>query len=640
MRVSSLSMVAILGLAFGLAGCSSDDESKSVESAGPAKPYVPKTPFNDTTRDRESEGQSGGWSVVGGGSSTNDTDWKDLCVPIHLSTIVVTDDDVLGEPPFVLFAPDVAPNTSGPAPERLMLMLHNFENGDFDLASEVNSAPDACEQCVFAIMDKNAEGLPNTFFFQHSGAVHIGTESDIENRLIKATIEDAFLVQYTRTATGIVPSSGRCWKIESETITVLPVVDWTCHPADFSNGYCDCDCGVWDPDCDSPGLEIGGCVEGQTCEKDENDLPYCDGVPSVPTEWTCDEEKYADGESCDCNCGVWDPDCADGALQKTGCNPGFLCKNDEPDCVPVSWTCSAAYYGDAICQCDCGAWDDEDCESETPVWGHGCDSGQVCVSPGVCAGTPDAWACLPEKFDDATECNCGCGAWDPDCDGDLPNDCGAGGLICSSETLKCVPEVWTCDDEDFGDGTCGCGCGSWDSDCTTANPGKCVELGERCSVANDVCIPEDWVCDDADYEDGEICNCGCGAPDPDCDGMLDDDCSVGSACSLDTYECIPEHWSCEPEKYGNGNCDCGCGIPDPECTATNPGNCDPGERCSVAENACIPEDWSCGDEKYEDGTCECKCTVWDPDCDDTPNEPSDCETGETCADNGGGPVCE
>merc|ERR1719433_2171955 len=29
----------------------------------------------------------------------------------------------------------------------------------------------------------------------------------------------------------------------------------------------------------------------------------------LPPGWTCSEAKYADGELCDCDCGIWDPDC-------------------------------------------------------------------------------------------------------------------------------------------------------------------------------------------------------------------------------------------------------------------------------------------------------------------------------------------
>jgi hypothetical protein len=49
------------------------------------------------------------------------------------------------------------------------------------------------------------------------------------------------------------------------------------------------------------------------CERAEwDDCPQdCDDrrAPNVPNAWVCEEQWYADGETCDCACGVPDPDC-------------------------------------------------------------------------------------------------------------------------------------------------------------------------------------------------------------------------------------------------------------------------------------------------------------------------------------------
>jgi hypothetical protein len=69
------------------------------------------------------------------------------------------------------------------------------------------------------------------------------------------------------------------------------------------------------------------------------------------------------------------------------------------------------------------------------------------------------------------------------------------------------------------------------------------------------------------------CDCGCGFVDPDCggEGCIGLGCWE-SACDrcLDIQGeatiCIPPTWKCSPYYYGsNDGCDCGCGAPDPDC---------------------------------------------------------------------------
>ncbi len=146
---------------------------------------------------------------------------------------------------------------------------------------------------------------------------------------------------------------------------------WTCGAFHYGDGVCDCGCGVIDDlDCTAP-LTVdqcyyyfNGCPDGKN--PDPDDPTRC--VPS-PTDWTCHWSDYYD-QSCTCGCGVADPQCPDGAglsdCQYDGCPSG-----QSPDPTEVtqcmtgapqdSWTCDLALlYDGSQCDCGCGA-EDPDC---------------------------------------------------------------------------------------------------------------------------------------------------------------------------------------------------------------------------------------------------------------------------------------
>lgn len=53
--------------------------------------------------------------------------------------------------------------------------------------------------------------------------------------------------------------------------------NWTCHPAEYgtNDGWCNCRCGVWDPDCDENTSLVAHCNEGATCEKTSDGYGVC-----------------------------------------------------------------------------------------------------------------------------------------------------------------------------------------------------------------------------------------------------------------------------------------------------------------------------------------------------------------------------
>lgn len=136
-------------------------------------------------------------------------------------------------------------------------------------------------------------------------------------------------------------------------------------------------------DCEAPSCGNGVCeyAEDIACAAD---CPR----PMIPETWTCSGSAYGNRISCDCNCGAPDPDCATGrAFYTEGCSRGETCST-EGVCidVPSGWRCNAADYGSgAVCNCGCGAYD-IDCDNpELNV--RGCGTNGMCTPAGTCAAT-------------------------------------------------------------------------------------------------------------------------------------------------------------------------------------------------------------------------------------------------------------
>lgn len=99
---------------------------------------------------------------------------------------------------------------------------------------------------------------------------------------------------------------------------------WICDPDFFGVGDgCDCECGAFDPDCDVAGQEVFGCAEGASCTSE--------GSCSVQ-EWFCEPSYFDARDGCDCDCGVWDPDCEFIEQELLNCQEGQFC-NAEGRCA-------------------------------------------------------------------------------------------------------------------------------------------------------------------------------------------------------------------------------------------------------------------------------------------------------------------
>jgi hypothetical protein len=428
---------------------------------------------------------------------------------------------------------------------------------------------------------------------------------------------------------------------------------WQCSVMLYGDGSCDCGCGIQDSDCErSDDLDecetcnrFGSCNNYQCPGRiDPENTTACEAPPSG---WTCLDYYYADTVYCDCGCGVMDPDCENDDIGSCdtcglsgGCSggtcPGSIDPNDITTCaLPEGWTCEASVYNDGFyCDCGCGVIDSDCGGLDRNECGRCTADGSCAQTEGycsehidannnaICSGPPSRWSCSPRFFGDGVLCHCGCGVIDPDCADRECEVCNATGA-CSSRACpgmidpnheeQCiqpeVPDGWTCDYAAYGDGfTCHCGCGVQDYDCLTTELGACEDCyrcgSSECPANVDAtdptkCVPPpaDWRCPTQSYRDGYTCDCGCGVPDPDCEGTTPGHCWNCPEGSCAEYTCLnlepadnahcvnepPPAWTCEFEFYGDGACDCGCGVVDLDCASPARSSCifcDPEGGCS------------------------------------------------------------
>ena len=477
MRVSSSirMTLASLAIAAGIHGChhASGNHQDPIEQGG-----------NCGDPGGSHGGSGGNPSNSGDGGTGGDADEE--CIDVRLGRTIGGYDESRSAFSYIA---EIVPNILGPAEDILGLDLLTDETGSFTLDSEKNSDPSTCDQCLIAVADVGNDSWAHAFW-QKSGTIHIySTTDEMLQNAIDARIENVTLVEVEITEEGFIPvQDGKCLTIRDEKLVIEIIPGWTCPWPWYNDGdYCDCACGMWDPDCDTATNPMTGCAKGQTCEKTEAGLSYCAGIP---TAWTCAPDRYADGSVCDCDCGYPDPDCANDLLPQTGCEDGTRCTASSPTCIPDGWTCPDSYFLDGYCDCYCGAYD-KDCDDDK-AFVFGCVPGFACLDVdgiGTCEDDM-TWICRADRYADGAFCDCSCGSYDPDCN------------IVGATLRGCTPEATACI-EVAGKAVC--------------------EGGGR------------WACLSDYYNDGSVCDCMCGAWDPDCDipGAKVWGCSAGKVCRKD-----------------------------------------------------------------------------------------------------------
>lgn len=277
-------------------------------------------------------------------------------------------------------APD--PALGGAAEDLMVLEIWNPDlTGTVDLGSAANLDYANCEACALVYVDADAEGNPTQAFFQTGGTLTITSLAG--GYYLNGSLSNVNLIEVTQDEqTGALTPvpGGACITINSQAIAIdPPVAGWECSPDYYEDGeYCDCVCGAVDPDCTNAALPIDGCYEGQTCSTDGT---QCEGVP---TDWTCGATTFGTGDGCNCLCGegILDPDCEAAPTPAAGCDAGETCGSTGA-CLPTGWTCPDVFYEDgADCDCECGAVDPDCSIANAPI--YGCEDGEVCNASGMC----------------------------------------------------------------------------------------------------------------------------------------------------------------------------------------------------------------------------------------------------------------
>jgi len=176
---------------------------------------------------------------------------------------------------------------------------------------------------------------------------------------------------------------------------------WTCNPSYYNaSDGCDCNCGIYDPDCDTQQYNIAGCSDGVNASCLPTGTCYYQYPKYVPSTWVCYPSYYNASDGCDCNCGAWDPDCDRDALILSGnivygCgayndSTTFSCIKPLGTCIeidiPNTWVCDPSFYNAFDgCDCNCGV-QDPDCSDNTEViYGCPCNTTMSCKF-GACVG--------------------------------------------------------------------------------------------------------------------------------------------------------------------------------------------------------------------------------------------------------------
>jgi len=333
--------------------------------------------------------------------------------------------------------------------------------------------------------------------------------------------------------------------------------------------------------------------------------------------WVCDPDYQGGDDGCDCDCGAYDPDCDDPTANVYGCEDWQTCDatgHCVGDCVPA---CDGKQCGDDGCGKECGT----------------CADGTTCTDEGQCA---EGWTCDPYYQGDGYTCNCGCGAYDPDCDDPDAYQSGCEAWQTCDQKGVCIPDTCTpdCHGAVCGDDGCGGSCGACPLDAANCVDGQC--LADPCKG-----IPSEGCCDGNTLRRcayGTLNATDCGASDPEalcgwdadlyypayaCGTSVD---PIGDPSGTFPLACVPCEPACSGKACGasdgcGGTCGCPAGLQcqDGQCFFCTP-QCY-GKACG--DDGC---DGSCG-ACADGGVCvagQC-CT---PACD-----------GKTCGDDGCGGSC-
>jgi cysteine-rich repeat protein len=350
----------------------------------------------------------------------------------------------------------------------------------------------------------------------------------------------------------------------SSTCQIEIPAEWTCFPAFYADGTCDCGCEVLDLDCTSLSAAVCGfnnCPAGETIAPDDNRRcvpPGCgDGILNPGEQ--CDDGNLVSGDGCSSSCQV-EPQCGNGVL-----NPGEQCDDGN---LTNGDGCSSTCTLEMTPLCGNGVLNPgEQCDDGNLTNGDGCSSMCTLEAVAVCGnGILQAG----EQCDDGNLVpGDGCS---PQCTLENPGQCGNGTLDPGEQ----------CDD---GNLNAGDGCSPF---CSNEFPPTCgngiLDGFEQCddgnNVAGDGCspfcvleVPATWTCPPWYYDSDDGCDCGCGALDPDCPSLSANVCLFNN-CPNGAPPVIDDNTRCMIPTCGNG-------VINPPFEECDDGNLVGGDGCSA-----------------------------------------------------------
>ncbi|MCL2824828.1 MAG: hypothetical protein FWD57_12645 [Polyangiaceae bacterium] len=263
MRAIPLIAVSVLGLILGLAACGSD--------GGESEP-----PGNGGSGGAGGIGGTGGTGATAGGGAGGG-DVEEQCITVKLRDPkggYYRDEDDDGKAyEWYEYWSGLSTDTGGPRQGVLFVGLFETATGTFDLGSSTNADHELCAQCLWINEELDNGGNAIRRYFQKSGSLGIlSSVVELNEDLLNATVKNVVLVEYDEDGP---LTGGGCLRIVDEKLVIEPVEGWDCRRLNYNDGRCDCECGVWDPDCDTAG-EVYGCdLSDAICEKTPDGSGVC-----------------------------------------------------------------------------------------------------------------------------------------------------------------------------------------------------------------------------------------------------------------------------------------------------------------------------------------------------------------------------
>lgn len=164
-------------------------------------------------------------------------------------------------------------------------------SGTFDLSMGTDANYSTCSRCMRAVSDAVGPAGTAKQFFQQSGTLTIPAGSNHINGTINATLTDVTLIEVTIDTTTFVSTpvpNGQCVHIASANLVAaqpaMAPAAWNCTDSFFLDGeFCDCGCGVFDPDCiTSEVAACGFCDNSGSCSATD-----CPGTINATNNAVC-----------------------------------------------------------------------------------------------------------------------------------------------------------------------------------------------------------------------------------------------------------------------------------------------------------------------------------------------------------------